>query len=394
MISQEPYLVFGAPSISECEIAEVVQSLRSGWIGTGPKVTHFETLLADYLGAEHTVAVNSCTAALHLSLIASGIGPGDEVISTAMTFASTISSILHCGATPVLVDCERETQLIDINAIERAFTARTRAILPVHFAGYPCDMDAIGALASRHEVLLIEDAAHALEAVWRGRKIGTVGDATCFSFYVTKNITTGEGGLVATGDADLARRVRAYALHGMSRDAWQRLNSKGPGGYEIIVPGFKYNMTDVEAAIGVHQLPHINAWLRRREAIWHRYDDAFAGVPIRTPARPPDDTVHARHLYTVMVDEAECGIGRDAFRSALHERGIGTGVHYVGVHLQPYYRERFGWRPEDFPHATWISERTVSLPLTPHLTDHDVDRVVDAVCDVLASASRLAERAT
>jgi dTDP-4-amino-4,6-dideoxygalactose transaminase len=390
----EPYLVFGAPSIGECEIAEVVQSLRSGWIGTGPKVARFERMLADYLGAEHTVAVSSCTAALHLSLVASGIGPGDEVISTAMTFASTISSIVHCGATPVLVDCDRATQLIDTSAIEAAITSRTRAILPVHFAGYPCDVDAIAALASKHELLLIEDAAHALEAEWRGRKIGTVGDATCFSFYVTKNITTGEGGLIATGDADLERRIRAYALHGMSRDAWQRFSEEGPGRYEIVVPGFKYNMTDVQAAIGMHQLPHVNAWLRRREEIWRRYDDAFAGLAIRTPAPPPRDSVHARHLYTVMVDEAECGISRDEFRSALHEHGIGTGVHYVGVHLQPYYRERFGWRPADFPHATWISERTVSLPLTPHLSDRDLDRVVGAVHDVLASASHLAERAT
>ena len=390
----EPYLVFGAPFIGEHEIAEVVQSLRSGWIGTGPKVARFEKMLAEYLGAEHAVAVSSCTAALHLSLVASGIGPGDEVISTAMTFAAPISSILHCGATPVLVDCDREKQLIDPEAVERAITPRTRAILPVHLAGRACDMDAMESLAGAHELLLIEDAAHALEATWRGRKIGTIGDATCFSFYVTKNITTGEGGLIATGDADLARRVRAYALHGMSRDAWQRFSAEGPGRYEIVAPGFKYNMTDIQASIGVHQLPHADVWLCHREQIWQRYDEAFAGLPIRTPAPPPEDSVHARHLYTIMVDASECGIGRDAFRDALHQRGIGTGVHYVGIHLQPYYRERFGWRPEDFPHSTWVSERTVSLPLTPHLTDHEIGRVVDAVREVLAGASRLATRGT
>lgn len=389
-MSSDPYIVFGAPRIAESAIAEVVQSLRSGWIGTGPKVTRFEGMLADYLGARHAVAVSSCTAALHLAMLANGIGPGDEVISTPMTFAATINSILHCGATPVLADCERDTQLVDPGAIERAITPRTRAILPVHLAGRPCDMDALEALAVKHGLLLIDDAAHALEATWRGRKIGTIGTATCFSFYVTKNITTAEGGLVTTSDGEMARRIRTYSLHGMSSDAWHRYRTKGPTVYDVLVPGFKANMTDIQAAIGMHQLPNVAEWLRRRTGIWDRYDAAFAALPVRTPSPASTDGVHARHLYTIMVDEEECGMSRDAFRASLHDRGIGTGVHYVGVHLHSYYRERFGWRPEDFPHATWVSERTVSLPLSPHLSDAEVDRIVEAVRETVTNPSRTA----
>lgn len=373
------YLVFGAPTIGEDEIAEVVDSLRTGWLGTGPKVARFEEQIREYTGARHAVAVNSCTAALHLSMLVAGLGAGDEVITTAMTFCSTVNAILHTGATPVLVDCHRDTQLIDPQRIEDAITARTRAIVPVHLAGRICDMDAIEDIARRHDLVVIEDAAHALEGVYRGRKIGTISGLTCFSFYVTKNITTGEGGMITTHDPAHAARIKTYALHGLSRDAWKRFSDAGYRHYRVQLPGFKYNMMDLQAAIGLHQLTHLDDWLARRGEIWRRYDEAFAGLPVTTPAPDDHHSVHARHLYTLMIDEARCGISRDQFMLRLHRLGIGTGVHYIGVHLHPYYRERWGYQPEDFPNATWISQRTVSLPLSGSLREDEVERVIDTV---------------
>lgn len=383
---QDDFIVFGAPLIGEEEIDEVVASMRAAWIGTGPKVARFEEAVRDYLGAEHTVAVNSCTAALHLSMLAAGIEPGDEVITTAMTFVATANAIIHAGATPVLVDVDRATGLIDPDAIRAAITPRTRAIVPVHMYGRPCDMDAIQVLASEHGLLVIEDAAHALEARYEGRKIGTIGDLSAFSFYVTKNMTTGEGGMIATSDAGMAARIKTLALHGITADAWKRFTDQGYRHYQCVAPGFKYNMMDLQAAIGLHQLPRVDAWLDRRVEIWDRYDDAFADLPVETPAPAGDDpgTTHARHLYTLLVDPAVAGIERDEMMQRLHERGIGTGVHYVGVHLHPYYRDTFGYEPEDFPNATYISERTLSIPLSPKLTDRDADRVIEAVRDTLS----------
>jgi dTDP-4-amino-4,6-dideoxygalactose transaminase len=382
-LPREKYLVFGAPRLEEAEIAEVVDSLRSGWIGTGPKVAKFEGLLRDYTGAQHVAALHSCTAALHLSMVASGVGPGDEVITTPMTFAATVNAIVHTGATPVLVDCDRETQLIDPQRIADAVTPRTRAIIPVHLTGRVCDMDAIMDIAGRHGLTVIEDAAHALESEYRGRKVGTIGHITCFSFYVTKNLTTGEGGAVTTADPELAARIKTFGLHGMSRDAWKRFSDAGYKHYQVEYPGFKYNMMDIQAAIGLDQFERLPAWLRRREEVWARYDEAFADLGVGTPAPAASDQVHARHLYTLMVDEAEAGISRDAFMGALHGLGIGTGCHYLGVHLQPYYARAFGYAPEDFPNATWISERTVSLPLSPFLSDDDVGDVIAAVRSVV-----------
>jgi dTDP-4-amino-4,6-dideoxygalactose transaminase len=378
-LPREKYLVFGAPRLEEPEIAEVVDSLRGGWIGTGPKVARFEGLLREHTGAEHAVALHSCTAALHLSMVAAGVGPGDEVITTPMTFAATVNAIVHTGATPVLVDCDRETQLMDPQRLEDAVTPRTRAVIPVHLTGRVCDMDAIMDIAGRRGLTVIEDAAHALESEYKGRKVGTIGHLTCFSFYVTKNLTTGEGGAVTTADPELAARIKTFGLHGMSRDAWKRFSDAGYRHYQVEYPGFKYNMMDIQAAIGLHQFERLPAWLRRREQVWARYDEAFADLPVDTPAPAAADQVHARHLYTLMVDEARAGISRDGLMAALHRQGIGTGCHYVGVHLQPYYVRAFGYRPEDFPNATWISERTVSLPLSPFLADGDVDDVVAAV---------------
>lgn len=375
---RDSFLVFGAPLIEEADIAEVVDSLRSGWLGTGPKVARFEELFRRYTGAEHAVAVSSCTAALHLCLLAAGVGPGDEVITTAMTFVATVNAIVHTGATPVLVDCDRRTGLIDPHRVEAAATSRTRAIVPVHLYGRPCAMDTIMDIAARHRLTVIEDAAHAIEARHRGRKIGTIGHMTAFSFYVTKNITTGEGGMVTTKDPALAETVRRQALHGLSHDAWRRHAHDGDRRYTAEAAGFKYNMTDLQAALGIHQLARIERGLERRREIWRRYDEAFARLSVELPPPVDADTVHARHLYTLCVDPAR-GVTRDAFVDRLHGLNVGTGVHFVGVHLQPYYARRFGCKPEDFPSATWISERTVSLPLSAGLTDTDVEDVIQAV---------------
>lgn len=373
------YLVFGAPQFDESTIDEVADSLRSGWIGTGPKVARLEQLICKYTGAGNAVAVNSCTAALHLALLAADVGSGHEVITTPMTFCATANSIIHTGARPVFVDCDRDTQLIDPERIEAAITPRTRAIIPVHMAGRVCDMDAIGTIARRHNLRVIEDAAHAIEGRYKGRKVGTMSDMTCFSFYVTKNVTTGEGGMVTTADPDLAGRIKTQALHGMSRDAWKRFSDAGYRHYEVVSPGFKYNMMDLQAAIGLHQFDHIEVWLDRRSQIWQRYSDELADLPLGLPPADEAGTRHARHLYTLMIDPEKTGITRDEFMRRMHERNIGTGVHYVGVHLHPWYRDNFGLEATDFPNATWISERTVSIPLSPHLGDEDVDDVISAV---------------
>lgn len=380
---RDRYLVFGAPRIEEEEIGEVVDSMRMGWLGTGPKVARFEERFRTYIGVEHAMALNSCTAALHLSMLVAGLGPGDEVITTPMTFCATVNSIVHTGATPVLVDCDRETQLIDPQRIEDAITPKTRALVPVHLCGRPCNMDAITELAKRHDLVVVEDAAHAIETVYKGRKIGTISQLTCFSFYVTKNVVTGEGGMVTTNNLDFADKIKMYGLHGMSRDAWKRFSDDGYKHYQVIFPGFKYNMMDIQAAIGLHQMERVEENWRRRDEIWQRYNQAFADLPVDLPAPDEPGTLHARHLYTLMIDEARCGMSRDHFMQKLHQRQIGTGVHYLGVHLHPYYRDRFGYTEADFPNATWLSERTVSIPLSPKLTDEDIEDVIEAVHSVL-----------
>jgi dTDP-4-amino-4,6-dideoxygalactose transaminase len=375
----EPYIIFGSPSIGEDEIAAVTETLRSCWIGTGPRVHAFEDAIRRHSGVEHALAVGSCTAALHLAMVVAGVGPGDEVITTPMTFAATANAIVHTGATPVFVDCQRDTMNIDPDAIADAITPRTKALLPVHFGGRPADMDRIAEIAQRHDLLVIEDAAHALEAVYKGRRVGSIGDLGCFSFYVTKNITTGEGGMVTTNRADLAEKIQTYALHGLSADAWSRFSDTGYKHYEVVFPGFKYNMTDVQASLGIVQLQKVAAWLARRNEIWSRYDEAFRDLPVFTPVAPEPDTVHARHLYTLIVDDARARMSRDELMVALHTRGIGTGVHYRALHTHVYYRERLGNHPDQFPNARAIGERTVSLPLSPKLGDREVERVIAAV---------------
>ena len=375
----EDFLVFGAPQIESAEIREVVECLESGWIGTGPRVARFEDEFRSYKESAHAVAVNSGTAALHLSMLAAGLVSGDEVITTPLTFCATVNAIIHAGLTPVLADIDATTMNIDIRAIEAKITSRTRAILPVHFAGRACDMDAIMRLAAKHSLKVIEDCAHAIETEYKGRKAGTFGDFGCFSFYVTKNIVTGEGGMVLARSKEDAARAKILALHGMSDDAWKRFSDEGFRHYQVVTPGFKYNMMDLQAAIGIHQLDRVEKnWYRRRE-VWRRYNEAFSSTPLVLPAEPESGTRHACHLYTVLVDEARCGIERDAFLSALFKRGIGTGVHYLSIPEHPCYRDLYGWRPEDYPTSMRIGRQTVSLPLSAKLSDRDVDRVIRSV---------------
>lgn len=382
-----PFIVFGAPDIGDEEIREVVSTMESGWLGTGPRVAAFEAQMAGYKGvaAAQVAAVNSCTAALHLSLVAANIGPGDEVITTPLTFCATVNAILHAGATPVLADVDPVTMNIDPARIEEKITPRTKALLPVHFAGMPCDMDALCAIAEKHQLLLIEDCAHAIESTYRGRAAGTFGDFACFSFYVTKNVTTGEGGMVIARDLDRIGRVKTLALHGMTRDAWKRFSDSGYKHYQVVECGFKYNMMDLQAAIGLHQLKRVDSAWQRRQEIWNRYQAAFAGLPVTLPAPTPDHVRHAYHLYTVLVDEARCGLSRDAFLEAMTAQGIGVGVHYLALPEHPYYQGSLGWRPEDTPHASAIGRRTASLPLSSKLSDADVSRVISAVMSVLGA---------
>jgi dTDP-4-amino-4,6-dideoxygalactose transaminase len=381
---RERFLVFGEPVIEDEEVAEVVDSLRSGWIGTGPKVQRFERMLEAYLGAAHVRCVSSCTAALTLGLQALGIGPEDEVIVPAMTFVASANAVEHSGARLVLVDCDSETGLIDLEAAEAAVTARTKAVMPVHFAGRPVDLDALGELTRRHGLLVIEDAAHAIGAEWKGRKVGAFGNLTAFSFYPTKNITTIEGGALVTDDAELAERVERLALHGLSAGAWHRYSDTGFKHYEAVEPGYKFNMTDVEAAVGIHQLPRLDRWIEERAIRWERYDELLRVLPVSTPPPPEKGACHARHLYQVLV-EPDAAVTRDEVLDRLTAERIGTGVHYRGVHLHPYYRERYRLDPSAFPIATDISNRTLSLPLSPALTEADQNDVVRALASALSS---------
>lgn len=378
-VIRNSFLVFGAPAIEESEIEEVAACMRTGWLGTGPKVAQFEQDFAVYKGVSHVAALNSCTAALHLAILAAGIGPGDEVITTPMTFCATVNAIIHAGATPVLADVEPDTMNISPTEIERVITPRTRAILPVHFAGRPCNMDAILALAQKYQLKVIEDCAHAIETEYKGRKAGTFGDFGCFSFYVTKNIVTGEGGMVVAQREEDIARIKVLGLHGMSKDAWKRFGDEGYKHYQVVECGFKYNMMDLQAAIGIHQLQRIESYWLKREAIWKRYIDAFANLPIELPKEPEINTRHAYHLFTIQVDEKKTGISRDAFLDAMTNLNIGVGVHYLSIPEHPYYQSKFGWKPEDYPVAMKTGIQTVSLPISAKLSIMDVSNVIEAV---------------
>jgi dTDP-4-amino-4,6-dideoxygalactose transaminase len=381
--SKDRFLVFGSPTIEDAEIQEVVASMKSCWLGTGPKVARFEANFALYKQARYAIAVNSCTAALHLSMLAAGIKPGDEVIVPALTFCATVNAIIHTGATPVLVDVDPFTMNMIPKLVEEKLNKKTRALLPVHFAGRPCEMDVLCKIASQNNLKLIEDCAHAIETVSKGQKAGTFGDFGCFSFYVTKNVTTGEGGMVLTKSEEDASRIKMLALHGMTQDAWKRFSDEGYRHYEVVEAGFKCNMMDLQAAIGIHQLRRVESnWLRRQE-IWQSYNDAFRDLPIVLPAEPEPGTRHAYHLYPILVDEVRTRISRDAFLDAMTAQNIGVGVHYLSIPEHRYYQETFGWRPEDYPNAMRVGRQTVSLPLSAKLTDEDANDVVLSVRRIL-----------
>lgn len=381
--TKENFLVFGAPLIGDEEINEVVDSMKKGWLGTGPKVAQFQQDFATYKGAEYALGLNSCTAALHLAMVAASIGAGDEVITTPMTFCATINSIIHTGATPVLADVELDSMNIDPLEIEKKITPKTKAILIVHFAGRPCNMDAISEIARKNKVLLIEDCAHAIETEYKNSPAGLFGDIGCFSFYSTKNIATGEGGILLTNNEDYAKKAKTLSLHGMSSDAWNRFSSSGYKHYSVTEAGFKYNMMDIQAAIGIHQLRRIENWWIKREQIWERYNSAFSTLPIGTPFKPELNTRHAYHLYTLLIDKSLCGISRDEFLIGMNRENIGCGVHYLSIPEHPYYQNKFSWSPSQYPNAARIGAQTVSLPISAKLNDQDVQDVISAVKRVL-----------
>jgi len=385
---REQFLPFSIPTIDSEEIDAVAHVLRSGWLTTGPVAHSFERAFADYIGVRHAVALNSGTAALHLALDAIGLKVGDEVIVPVMTFAATAEVVLYFNARPVLVDCEPDTLNMDPEAVERAITPRTRAIIPVHVGGQPCDMDRLLEIARRHGLKVIEDAAHALPARYKGRLVGTIADITCFSFYSTKTITTGEGGMVTTADDAYAERMRIMSLHGINRDAWKRYTAEGSWFYEVVRAGFKYNLTDVAAALGVVQLRKCDGFWASRRRLAARYHELLAGTPeVRVPAVRPD-VEHAWHLYVVQLDSERLAIGRDAFIAALKERKIGASVHFIPLHLHPFYRDTFGYKPGDFPVAYGAYQRIISLPLYPRMTDADLGDVAEAVHAIAAAHRR------
>jgi len=381
---RETYLPFALPSIEEEEIAEVVDTLRSGWLTTGPKVKRLEAAFAEYVGARHAVALNSCTAALHLALAATGIQPGDEVLVPTLTFCSTANVVVHLGARPRLVDVGRDFNL-DPLAVEHALACsraagrQVRAIVPVHFGGQPCDLHALGEIARKSDLTLIEDAAHAAGAAYAGRMIGSFGAATAFSFYTIKNMTTGEGGMLTTDDEQLAGHVRRLSLHGMSHDAWRRYEGTGSWFYEVEEAGFKHNMSDIQAALGIHQLRRLDHFISARERLARVYDAAFADVEeLETPIVHVDRS-HAWHLYVLRLRTECLTINRNQFIEELRRLNIGTSVHFIPVHLHPFYRRTFDYRQGDFPVAEDLFQRIVSLPLYPRLDEQDVSYVADAV---------------
>src|SRR5262245_8702783 len=385
------FLPYALPSVGAEEIAEVVDTLRSGWVTTGPKVKRFESMFADYVQCANAIATSSCTAGLHTALTALHIGPGDEVVLPTLTFCATANVVVHLGATPVLVDVGDDLNVMP-EAIDAAITHRTKAIVPVHCGGQACDLEAILAIAERYRLPVVADAAHAVGATYRGRPLGCDRESngrvasrliSVFSFYATKNMTTGEGGMIATADHELAERMRILALHGMSHDAWKRYAKGGAWSYEVVAPGFKYNMTDIQAALGIHQLSKLNAFIAVRQRYARLYDEASADLPeLATPITHPDRS-HCYHLYVIQLELARLSIDRAQFIEELRLRNVGASVHFIPVHLHPFYRERFGYRRGDIAGAERAYDRIVSLPLYPRMTERDVQYVADVVRDIV-----------
>jgi dTDP-4-amino-4,6-dideoxygalactose transaminase len=375
---RESFLPFCLPDVGEDEIEEVVQALRSGWITTGPRTMKFQRQFGEYIGARHAIAVSSCTAGLHIALAAIGIGPGDEVITSPLTFCSTANVIVHLGGTPVFADIGEDYN-VDPSEIERRITPRTKAIIPVHYSGQPCRMDEILACAQGHNLRVVEDAAHSVGARYRGRMVGTIGDATAFSFYAIKNMTTAEGGMITTEDDELAEKMRLLSLHGISKDAWKRYAKEGAWYYEVVYAGYKCNMTDIQAALGIHQLARLEQFLQMRRRHVAMYDGAFGSMPeIQTPMVNPN-VRHAWHLYVIQLDLERLAIDRAQFIEALRAENIGTSVHFIPVHLHPYYRQTYGYKRGHLPNAERIYDGILSLPLYPKMTEADVRDVIAAV---------------
>jgi len=388
----EKFLPFSLPLIGDEEIAEVIDAIKSDWITTGPKVKQFEKDFSEYIGCKHAIAVNSCTGALHLALEAVGIKEGDEVITTPMTFAATAEVIRYFKAKPVFVDIDPIKMNIDVTKLEDVISIpnnKIKAIIPVHYGGYPCEMDSIMDIANRCDIKVIEDAAHALPAYYKERIVGAIGDITCFSFYATKNITTGEGGMIATDNDEWAERMRIMSLHGISADTWKRYTAEGNWYYEIIAPGYKYNFTDIAAALGIVQLKRADSFWKRRINIAGMYNEAFRGVDaIETPEVLDKDNKHSWQLYVIKLKPECLTIDRNRFIEELKNRGIGTSVHFIPLHMHPYYIDTYGYKPEDFPVAYECYRGIISLPIYPKMSDDDVERVIDAVLDVVKQFRR------
>jgi dTDP-4-amino-4,6-dideoxygalactose transaminase len=376
-------LPYHQPFIENEEIKEVVETLKSGWLTTGPRTLKFEEAFSNYIGCSHAIGLNSCTAGLHLALAVQGFKANDEVITTTMTFPATANAIIHAGLRPVFVDIETGTLNIDVGQIEEKITPRTRAIIPVHFAGHPCDMDPIMELASKYKLTVIEDAAHAIEAKYKDRKIGNLGNLTSFSFYANKNITTGEGGMLVLNDDSLADKIRILRLHGISRDAWKRYGKSGFAHWELHSPGFKYNMADINSALGIHQLKKVNHFLELRKKYSSLYDLAFSNIPELETLETKGYAEHAHHLYIISLRLEQLTVSRDEFIEAIQSKGIGVAVHYKGLHLQPYYRKEYGIPQEKFTVATGYSERVISLPLYPRMSVGDIERVIGVITDLI-----------
>ncbi|MBW2605471.1 MAG: DegT/DnrJ/EryC1/StrS family aminotransferase [Deltaproteobacteria bacterium] len=382
---RDQFLPFHRPFIGEEEIAEVTAALRSGWITTGPRTKAFEEKFRQYIGSPHAVGLNSCTAGLHLSLEAAGVAEGDEVITSPITFASTANVIVHQRATPVFVDVEPGTLNINSELIEQSITPRTKAIIPVHLAGHPCDMDEITKIAQQHGLTVIEDAAHALESEYRGKKIGTISPFTAFSFYATKNITTGEGGMLTVLDDEVEEKVRILSLHGISRDAWKRYSDEGYRHWEILYAGYKYNMFDLQAAVGLHQMDRIDQFRENRKKYVTRYNEAFKEILEVEPLRIKPDVKHAHHIYPILLNLNMLTADRDQIMNAIQAENIGIGIHFRAVHLHPFYRDKFGFQPGKLPIAEDASQRILSLPLYPSMSEEDLEDVISVVKKVIAA---------
>ena len=386
---RDTFLPFARPFLGDEEIGEVVATLKSGWITTGPKVEKFAAAFLDYVEGRYAVPVSSATAGLHVALLALGVGPGDEVITTPMTFVATLNTIIHCGATPVLADIDAATLNIRVEEVERKISPRTKVILPVHYVGQPVDLDPILEIAAGRGIAVLEDAAHAVGAEYKGRKIGSFPTTSVFSFHPNKNMTTGEGGMIVTDDESVFEKASLLKFHGMDKESWKRFAKSGSPRYDVALPGFKYNMMDIQAALGLHQLPRLEGFIQERARLAARYDEAFGSLPgLIRPQRVPYPIRHAWHLYTPLVDVDRLRINRDRFMDELKARNIGSGLHYTAAHEFSYYQSRFGWKPEDYPEAHFVSERIVSLPFFPGLTDADQDDVIAAVSGILREFSQ------